>query len=215
MTMRLVSVGIGALMLSSGAVHAADLIIEEPLPIAASAYDWSGLYLGVHAGYLSGEAGVVEGDIIGDINGGVAGLYAGYNVQMDNIVLGVEGDFGIAAVSGTGTVVPPPGDEYIYDLNWNGHLRARGGFAADQFLVYVAGGLAFANHTLSEGAWSNTQTHVGWTLGVGAELAVTDTVAVRAEYLYDDYGSADYMLEDPYTAVLKGHTVRLGLSVSF
>lgn len=217
MNKLLLSAGISALMLSCGAVHAADLIIEEPLPIEPSAYDWSGLYLGAHAGYLWGTVDVSEGGVIeaaGDISGGIGGLYAGYNVQMDNIVLGVEGDFGIAAVSGSGTL-PQPADEYTYDLNWNGHLRARAGFAADQFLVYVAGGLAFANHTLSEDTWTDTQTHVGWTLGVGAEYAVTESIAVRAEYLYDDYGSADYLLDDPYTVALKGHTVRLGVSVSF
>lgn len=219
MNKLVLSAGICALMLSSGAAHAADLIIEEPLPVESSAYDWSGLYLGAHAGYLRGTVDIREDGIVeasGDISGGLAGLYAGYNVQMDNIVLGVEGDFGIGAVSGSGKQVPPaPADDYTYDLNWNGHLRARAGFAADQFLVYVAGGLAFASHTLSEDTSTDTQTHVGWTLGVGGEYAVTESIAVRAEYLYDDYGSADFMLDDPYSADLRGHTVRVGVSVSF
>ena len=219
MNKLLLSAAAGALMLSSGAAYAADLIIEEPLPIEASAYDWSGLYLGAHAGYLWGtvevsELGVVEAD--GDLDGFIGGLYAGYNAQFDNVVLGIEGDLGFGSVSGSGAPAPAPADDYTYDLNWNGHLRARAGFAADQFLVYVAGGLAFANHTLSEGAFSDTQTHVGWTLGVGAEYAVTENIALRAEYLYDDYGSADYVLGiEPYEVALKAHTVRLGLSVAF
>jgi outer membrane immunogenic protein len=218
-----------ALILSCGAAHAADLIIEEPLPVEASAYDWSGLYLGAHAGYLAGTVDVTEPDVpaaqvaplalveaaSGDISGGIAGLYAGYNAQFDNVVVGIEGDFGVGAVSGNGVVVQPA-DDYSYDLNWNGHLRARAGFAADKFLVYAAGGLAFAGFTLSEGAFSDTQTHVGWTLGVGAEYAVTENIALRAEYLYDDLGTADYVLDgDPYEVALKTHTVRLGLSVSF
>ena len=213
----------GALMLSCGATYAADLIIEEPLPVEASAYDWSGLYLGAHAGYLSGTVDVTEPAAqqaalaavevaSGDLSGGIAGLYAGYNAQFDNVVLGIEGDFGLGAVSGNGVIV----DEYGYDLNWNGHLRARAGFAADKFLVYAAGGLAFADFTLSEGDFSDTQTHVGWTLGVGAEYAVTENIALRAEYLYDDLGTADYLLDDePYEVALKSHTVRLGISVSY
>jgi opacity protein-like surface antigen len=218
MNKLLLSAGIAALMLPCAA-HAADLIIEEPLPIEASAYDWSGLYLGAHLGYLSGTVDVTElgvDEASGDINGVIGGLYAGYNAQFDNVVLGLEGDLGLASVSGSGVIVVPPGDDYTYDLNWNGHLRARAGFAADQFLVYVAGGLAFADFTLTEGAFSDTQTHVGWTLGVGAEYAVTDNIALRAEYLYDDLGTADYLLDDePYEVALKTHTVRLGLSVAF
>lgn len=218
MNKLLLSAGVAALMLPCAA-HAADLIIEEPLPIEASAYDWSGLYLGAHLGYLSGTVDVTElgvDEAPGDINGVIGGLYAGYNAQFDNVVLGIEGDLGLASVSGSGVIVVPPGDDYTYDLNWNGHLRARAGFAADQFLVYVAGGLAFADFTLTEGAFSDTQTHVGWTIGVGAEYAVTENIAVRAEYLYDDLGTADYLLDDePYEVALKTHTVRLGLSVAF
>ena len=61
---------------------------------------WSGFYIGAHVGY--GEAyydGYWDGssddydpsDL--DLAGIVGGLHAGFNHQMDALVLGVEGDF--------------------------------------------------------------------------------------------------------------------------
>lgn len=193
----------------------------------STGYDWTGLYLGAHGGYLWGEADVgYEGeDGGGDLDGLWGGALAGYNFQAESVVLGIEGDFGLGGASGNGVVVPAPpqpSNDYTYDLDWNAHLRARAGFAVDRALFFVAGGFAAAQHTLgveeanvSHG--NDSQTQYGWTIGGGVEYALTENVLLRAEYLYDDYGSANYRDDegDEYDVDLTAQTVRAALSYKF
>ncbi len=208
--------------------QAADLVLDPIEPIAPEVYDWTGAYVGAHVGYMTGTVDVDYEGIPGggDIDGFLAGLYAGYNWQQDGIVFGAEGDFGLGNVSGNGLAGPPPAADYTYRLNWNAHLRGRIGLPADNALFYLAGGLAVASHTLgidygppSMTVGEDTQVHLGWTIGAGAELALADNMVLRAEYLYDDYGSRVYtdqqIMPEDYDVRITAHTVRAGLSFGF
>jgi outer membrane immunogenic protein len=216
--------------------------ISEPI----SSFDWTGAYIGAHGGYAWGEADVAyEGEPGGgDLDGGFwGGALAGYNLQHDAFVFGIEGDFGLGDVSGEGAPKPLPTEEiydYTYDLDWNAHLRARAGFAVDRALFFVAGGLAVAKHTLgveetftgniicqadckgidpstTQSLGSDSQTHVGFTIGGGLEYALTDNVLLRAEYLYDNYGEASYEDDEgnEYDVDLTAQTVRAAVSFKF
>ena len=93
-------------MLLGSSCMAAATDIAEPV-----AYDWSGFYGGVHAGYLWGDVNVTENggaQPSGKIDGFVGGPLAGFNMQFDNLVFGVEGDFGWSEADGHGIVTPPP-----------------------------------------------------------------------------------------------------------
>jgi outer membrane immunogenic protein len=65
----------------------------------------------------------------------------------------------------------------------------------------------------------DTKTQFGWTLGGGVEWATTDSLVVRTEYLYDDYGSKDYEIDgpEPYDARagLTASTIRIGVAYTF
>jgi outer membrane immunogenic protein len=78
-------------------------------------------------------------------------------------------------------------------------LRPRLGFAANNWLLYVTGGLAVADlkanflftdtfATANESA-AISQTKAGWTLGVGAEYAIAGPWSAKLEYLHVDLGS--------------------------
>jgi outer membrane immunogenic protein len=167
---------------------------------------------------------------------------AGYNLQHDTIVFGVEADFGLGDVNGKGIWIEQEETyDYTYDLDWNARLRARAGFAVDRALLFVAGGLAVAEHTLgieetgvaqiiicsdkcplapplvTESLGSDSQTHVGFTIGGGIEYALTDKVLLRAEYLYDNYGEANYEDEEgnEYDVDLTAQSVRAAVSFKF
>ena len=226
--MKLARILIGLLAAVSvvSVASAADLIIDEaPLAqVEQSSWDWAGPYVGAHLGYAWGQAGVVTTpeNIVGDISGPIYGIFAGVNFQDRTLVYGLEGDFGISNVSGVGFPGGDPEEDYYYDMNWNAHARGRVGFATGQVLVFVAGGLAFASHTLTEeygkgSVGDDTQIHVGWTVGAGIEVVVTEDVTVRAEYLYDDYGTKTYVFgnSEEYDAFLTAHTLRVGVSVGF
>jgi outer membrane immunogenic protein len=235
-------IAVGVMGAFVSAASAAD--ISEPI----SGFDWSGAYIGAHGGYAWGEADVsYEGEPGGgDLDGGFwGGALAGYNLQHDAIVFGVEGDFGIGDVSGKGDPKPLPTEEtydYSYDLDWNAHLRARAGFAVDRALFFVAGGLAAASHTLgveettgglicpagpnpclqaitpdTVSLGEDSKTHIGFTVGGGVEFALTDNVLLRAEYLYDSYGEESYEDEEgnEYDVDLTAQTVRAAVSFKF
>src|SRR5690606_9418463 len=143
----------------SGAAFGADLIVDVAPPevFEAASPVWAGPYVGAHLGYMWGDVELSEdeepgeGTIGGPIEGLIGGLFAGINLEDGGFVYGLEADFGIGAVSGEGGIPVPqqPEEEYLYDLNWNAHLRGRVGFAVDQLLFFVAGGLAVASHTLT------------------------------------------------------------------
>ena len=61
-------------------------------------------------------------------------------------------------------------------------------------LLYTDGGVAFTDYnfaetTLNVQSWGGGQ-RTGWTVGLGAEYAITDHVTAGVEYNYYDFGSA-------------------------
>jgi outer membrane immunogenic protein len=204
----------GAAMLIASSAYAAD--IEAP-----AAYDWSGPYIGLHAGYLWGDVDVDEDEVPaasgGNIDGFVGGVLAGFNYQWDPLVLGIEGDFGFTDVDGNG-VAAPPDDDFSYELNWNAHVRGRLGFALDRILIFAAGGLAIADLDIDQDEPTQTKgtTYYGYSIGGGIDYALTDEIIVRAEYLHDEYDEEDYSENgEDYTADLTTDTVRGALIWKF
>jgi outer membrane immunogenic protein len=125
---------------------------------------------------------------------------------------------------GTGAVTAPVIIQApnTYDLNWNAHLRGRVGYAVNNWLFYVAGGLAVADLDFREGAITTVvqpagASYFGWSIGGGVEVAVTRNFVARIEYLYDDYGHKDYTGSDgdPYRVSLTGQTLRGALIWKF
>ncbi len=103
-------------------------------------------------------------------------------------------------------------------VDWFGTLRVRLGMTPiDRLLVYATGGAAYGQVAGSAGygwheygfwwgigdhffdrtggfAGSSSSVRWGWTLGAGAEYAITDHVTIKGEYLYVDLGSQDYII---------------------
>lgn len=188
-------------------------------PAKAQDADWFGAYIGAHGGLVNGDVGVVYDteDEGGPINGFFGGVFAGYNIPVNGLIVGIDADVGAGDVSGIGRL-----GEYTYKLNWDSHLRGRVGFSVDKVLFFLAGGLAVASHTLTVdyggGMFGNdTQVHFGPSIGAGAELALSDNVKMRVEYVYDRFGSRTYTDQQPipetYNVSLDTHTVRIGILV--
>ena len=168
---------------ASAPAFAADLPAYEPAPAVAApvpSFTWTGPYIGVQAGYAWGSAGKKSPQ------GFVGGGYAGYNYQFNSpLVLGVETDFNYSDANDASGGVK-------FRQNWNGATRARIGYAFDRFLVYGAGGVAYAGSKLSGVGASNSKTNVGWTIGGGVEYALTNNLLTRVDYRYSNYGSDAY-----------------------
>ncbi|MCJ2108687.1 outer membrane beta-barrel protein [Methylobacterium sp. E-041] len=151
-------------------------------PVAVTAIDWSGVYVGGHGGYSTtsfnfGSAG--QSDIAhilrtstiqnefdvsrwntlrpGRAHDVSFGGFAGYNIQIDDAIFGIEVDYTNANQKARSedslTRNVTTKDNYFYDafvhtaaratLEDYGTIRARAGYAYGQFLPFVTGGLAY------------------------------------------------------------------------
>lgn len=223
--MRQLLLATSALALGAGTAAAQD-----------QAYDWSGAYVGVQAGYAVGQSLYTNTDfpteyVNYDPDGFFGGVYAGYNFQMsNNVVLGVDGDLNFTGIKGTndywwvgGIPVPTASAE----IKYTAALRARLGYAVGRFLPYVAGGLSAAKYDFdfvrdSTGFvyYEESKSMFGWNVGLGAEYAATDNLVLRAEYRYSDYGSKsfaqpDFFSIDDANITLSSHDFRLGVAYKF
>jgi outer membrane immunogenic protein len=128
-------------------------------------------------------------------------------------VLGVEGDVGYGRSSKTGVV---GADTVKVEKTWAGTARVRAGYAFDRLMIFGTGGLAWANFKLQDdnGAVvsNRSTTRAGWTLGAGAEYAVTQNISVKGEYLYANYGRATVGDARPSLA---DNLVRVGVNYKF
>jgi len=204
---------------------AADLTYEEPAPvIAATGFDWTGPYIGVHAGYGWSDVdydslsfGFLSDDGSYDLEGFIGGVQAGFNWQTNAFVYGVEADFTLSGVDGDST--SGFGVPIGRDIDWTSSLRGRLGYAFDRYLVYGTAGAALAQSEGSvDGFGSDEELHLGWTVGGGVEAKLTQAISLRAEYLYADYGSEDYSYGDGLIQSdvdLTQHTLRIGLNYQF
>lgn len=192
-------------------------------------YDWTGFYAGLATGYSAGEAKqqTTTGTFpsTSDINGGIVGATIGANYQFDRLVLGVEGDIFLTGQSDTqqcsGTT-----NMCTDQLNWTGSVRARVGAAFDRLLVFGTAGVAIAEgeSSVSPQPASTTGVYkdifVGWTVGAGAEYAVTERIRFKSEYAYTDLGKVTSTLgsvssTNRFESSPTYHTVKMGVNFAF
>lgn len=229
-----------ALLGLSSAAQAADLPNTVPAAIPAPTYyNWSGFYIGAQVGGAvagdnnisqfnpPGLGGLAIGNRNADLSGVLGGVHAGYNVQVQNWVFGVEADFEGSDV-GSGLPTLQTGDRAGSSLNWLGSVRGRLGYALDQLLVYGTGGLAygeFDNRSVNRVTGIGqtfTGTRLGWTAGAGIEYAFQPNWTARLEYRYTELDSAGFnptvgtsVVGSSFRDDPSFHAVRVGISYKF
>lgn len=254
---------LAALCLSMPA-FAADLparVTKAPA-LVSPAYNWSGFYLGVHAGYTFGEdedittTGQAAGNIANvaggarparvnlDREGFIGGGQMGYNWQVGpNWVLGLEADISYVDIRRDVTVVTAPlagggslNNTFRTRMEYFGTVRGRIGYAWDRTLLYVTGGLAYAEIENSVNFFgtagqlqftgNDRRTETGYTVGAGIEHAIAPNWTVKAEYLFYDLGNHTVNVAvipgsggggTGYNSRFEndGHIVRAGLNYKF
>lgn len=91
--------------LLTGTASAADLYVPSPEEaIVTASRDWTGFYVGANVGYAGFTAAHGGSDTdVSDLSGWLGGVQAGYNVQVDSLVFGVEADLSAAGSSKAAT----------------------------------------------------------------------------------------------------------------
>jgi outer membrane immunogenic protein len=227
----------GALIAAATPSFAADLAPApvEPIAPVVVPFTWAGFYVGADVGYswtqadsdFSGPAltaaGVLPFSLSPDSDGVVGGVYVGYNAQFNQVVVGIEGDIEAASNSGDDTFLigGSPFLKAKVEKNWQGSIRARLGYAFDNFLPYITGGVAFADYDAKASDFtglevSDSKTFTGWTIGAGVDYAFTQNLIGRIEYRYTDYGNDDFTALGVTDKVdIKDSTVRVGIAYKF
>lgn len=146
---------------AAGSATAADLITMPmstggaEMPIHEAGFDWTGFYAGV---YGVGQSGSVSGTQAG------LGVNVGVNAQLDFFLIG--GEVSLHGLSSGGGVI-----DTAY-----GQVTGRAGVViSDDVLLYAAAG-----YGLDLGGFAEDDL----LLGAGIEVAVTDELSLRAQYLH-------------------------------
>lgn len=233
--MKRLLLAVSAAALMSGAAHAADAVYEElPVAIEVDGFTWTGGYVGAQIGYAWANTEVRDIDdypfalngqeyIDFNSNGIAGGIYAGYNWQFDQIVVGIEAEITAADINKTvpNTWFDDPDESFSNELNWFGTLRGRVGYSVDRFLPYVTAGAAFADIRSS---YNDPDDYAvvddivwGWTIGAGVNYAVTDNWILKAEYLYVDLADKTAWMDDEFSFEFNNtfQTVRVGAAYKF
>ena len=192
---------------------AADLPARtEPVaPVAyVPAFSWTGFYVGGELGWMQSNPRYTTGALLlgapfavtssSDKNGLAYGFLAGYNYQVGQLVLGVEGDFQGWTV-GEIRYTAVTGDVLTARSKWGGTIRGRLGYAVDRALLYVTGGAAFVSSETSIPTTGISigggDTRAGWTVGAGLDYAFTNNWFTGVEYRYSQYQAKTFVYPIP------------------
>lgn len=218
---KLLLASAAAVALSGTAALAADLPSRAPPPAyipPPPIFSWTGIYVGGQVGYAWGAGNfnhtffdpftgtLVSGTLGSNPNGVIGGAHVGYQYQINQWVLGIEGSVDGTSLSNTAAGVFPNlfGGSTVTassSADIQGSIRGKLGIAWDRLLIYATGGVAFGgfntDFTLSApnvfppifATASRSNTRVGWTVGGGLQYAVTNNWWVFAEYRFSDFGS--------------------------
>jgi outer membrane immunogenic protein len=189
--------------------------MEPVAPVAyVPAFSWTGFYLGGEVGWIRTDNNLSSGALLlgtpfltsssSSKDGLTYGVLGGYNYQMGQVVLGVEGDFAGWTV-GTVHYTAITGDFLTAHSKWGGSIRGRLGFAADHALFYVTGGAAFVSNETSIPTTGvsigGDGTRVGWTAGAGIDYAFTNNWFTGLEYRYSQYQARTFVYPIPILAL--------------
>ena len=228
---------------------------EVPMPVKApwqvpvvQAYDWTGLYVGGHSGYaggrsnwssppdLSSSLGLFQSsDIFTGSGSYFGGLQIGYDYMLPSrVVLGAQldasfpgfprNDISLGGISIFST--PEIGlASYSENVLHSGTLRARVGYAPDNWLVYATGGFAWTYDQLTLTQLADDTTidspflwRLGWAAGGGIEYAFAPNWTANVEYLFTKYGNSSVMFPNAglqFTSDFSLQQVRAGLNYRF
>jgi outer membrane immunogenic protein len=200
--------------------------VKAPLPAAVAYYNWTGFYVGGHAGYGWGDSDFFfpgpDTATSHRVRGFVGGAHAGLNWQINQFVLGIEGAVSLDKLDGSSTC--PSGIhtcETDVDHFWRAGARA--GFAfgpAGNWLVYGMGG--FARAKVKSGTVviatgvdvaGDSVHHHGWYGGGGIEYAMSPNFIIGVEAYHVSLGGERHYTPGGVVVPTFTHDVDLDFTV--
>jgi outer membrane immunogenic protein len=190
-------------MIVAAAAVGAMLGISSAYAAPATAFSWTGFYIGANAGAgVLHDQGYLNFGSSGDRHGvgGLAGGQIGFNYQTGRFVFGIEGE-------GFWSGMKVTQDQFGFGIDpnawfatatiknkWDFDVAGRFGIAFDRALVYGKAGWVFGGfdwNFANRIGYSNqaSDTLNGLLIGLGLEYAVTNNWTAKFEYDYLGFGA--------------------------
>lgn len=234
---RNISFGLCLLTLTDTAIAADPIRMTDLLPEVQFREhdrfaDWQGRYAGISLGYALNPTSSLEVyETIGSASvskrkfmssdGLMGSVFAGYNLSINNFIVGGEGDVDLIRISDIREIYGGGGANV--DLNLQGNLRARIGYQIANALIYSGLGLAIADVEYSaiaaDGSTINDDAiEIGYSAAVGMDYAFTPNMFSRLEYRYTEYFGGEFSTNsDGYELEFDTniHALRAGAGLRF
>jgi outer membrane immunogenic protein len=181
---------------ATGAIAADMGLPPPPAPFVAPAPPplWTGFYVGAHGGGAwdptggnntnCGNACTFAQTTLAGVAGG---LQLGYNYQFGMMVLGAEADFSGSSLRGSYPALDGI-DTLTTSVDYFGTVTGKVGVAVGRLLIYGKGGAAWVHtnnsdfDTIENLSFTANYWQMGWTVGGGAEYALSPNWSVKLEY---------------------------------
>jgi outer membrane immunogenic protein len=183
--------GAAALALSTavGAVEMTPSAEVPPPPAEVAPFNWTGAYGRTNKLAPSTDPLMLGVPTGGSTDGFMGSTQFGVNSQNGPFVLGVEADVRRKSTDFIGASGLDLSN-FRNEQGWIGTLRPRAGVAADKWLFYGTGGLAYSSGDEARTGFAATAPRAGWTVGGGVEYAPGKQWSLGLEYLYADFGKS-------------------------
>jgi len=207
---------VASFLVFAGSAFAADIPVKAPA-YAPIPYNWTGFYIGGQAGRgwstnavtnVTGTTNFPAGFVHDTQHGSgfLGGGYAGYNYQINQFVVGIDGDYSWASLKGSGTNHSPVTAGVITNTNdtvkWIASLTGRVGYAMNNWMSFGKAGWAWAGFSDSSSTFnaagansSNataSSTRNGWTVGTGVEWGFAPHWSAKLECDYVKLNDSTY-----------------------
>jgi outer membrane immunogenic protein len=200
--------GVSAVAIASLApAHAADLPMKAPVA-AVEYFSWTGLYVGVHAGWGQSKLSDTQGYLPSgaptsyntgfntNVSGNLFGGQLGYNYAFSPAwLVGIEGSVSGPGMNGFDYTVPYQNCCFMWSkVDVLSSVTGRLGWSGfdPRAMVYAKGGAAWVrDEFMFSYALNARQTRTGWTVGAGYEFApaIMKNWSFFAEYDYYGFGN--------------------------
>src|SRR5262245_39718563 len=132
------------------------------------------------------------------------GVQIGYNIQKGCTLFGLEADWNWADLNANTRLFPsvPGADMSIRTrIDGFGTIRTRTGVVVDQLLLFVTGGVAWAETKDTVAFFSDrfrdTDTRWGWVAGFGTEYQLKSNISLTSDVLYLSFDDQDHTFNTP------------------
>jgi outer membrane immunogenic protein len=216
----------GALTIAfSTSAFAADMprpVTKAPAMVTAPMFNWSGFYVGLHAGYGWGDktwsAGGI-GSVDFEVDGFLGGGQIGVDYQTGPLVWRAEADISATNIDGNRSIAGGLLSVRT-EVDWMATATLGLGVTTGPALFYVKGGAAWADEehrgSLLGLTASAGETRSGWVVGAGLEYMLASNWSAKLEYNYLDFGEDRVSLGGlPVDIEQEIHVVKFGVNYRF